>query len=332
MAGKYAIGVRVQDEDGDVGTIVGKRKGERLVEYGADLLGIEVWVAKSFLTPLAANDDAPAPAERERGEATEAKFKVGDRVRATAGHLFRTGIEVGDEGVITGRDDDCWTIDFIHPTDGKIKQWARSVNIALIPEPATDWQPKVGDRVRFKTEAPQYGAAYCDGDLTVHSVLSCGKKVGVTYPYFGSWTDCHLTQVVAVSDIEPLPVTAEAQPAGDESAAGIDEDRLAAVASATATFKVGDRVRVKGGSMTGTVATRSASGAMSFVADGDSNPGPEFWYDDELVPAAPTPVTKGTTVQLSGPAIVTRVDKHHAHLLLATGGAYTLPVAALTAA
>ena len=49
--GKFDIGKRVRDDDGDEGVIVAKRQGEREVRYDAPL-GFEVWVGKSCLTAI----------------------------------------------------------------------------------------------------------------------------------------------------------------------------------------------------------------------------------------------------------------------------------------
>lgn len=122
-----------------------------------------------------------------------------------------------------------------------------------------------------------------------------------------------------------------------------------AVASATATpagkFKVGDRVRVKGSdNLVGVVATRSARGTMSVRWDVSGSESIAWWDDDDLEPAdtpvsaagtADTPtstITAGSLVTLGTPAIVTGIDRSHAHLQLASGGSYTLPVAALVPA
>lgn len=75
--GKYGIGARVRDDDGDEGVIVDKRKGERLVRYDKGWTG-ELWRTKSEIEVVPANDDASAAL------AADAKFKVGDRVRFTA--------------------------------------------------------------------------------------------------------------------------------------------------------------------------------------------------------------------------------------------------------
>lgn len=68
--GKFGIGARVKDYEGDAGTIVDKRKGERLVDYDSGLG--KVWRPKSSLTLLPANDNAGGWVP-----------KVGERVRYT---------------------------------------------------------------------------------------------------------------------------------------------------------------------------------------------------------------------------------------------------------
>lgn len=62
--GKYGIGARVRDCEGDLAEIIDKRKGQRQVHYDDQQYG-DTWWAKAELTPIAG------------------KFKVGDRVRAT---------------------------------------------------------------------------------------------------------------------------------------------------------------------------------------------------------------------------------------------------------
>ncbi len=55
--GKYGIGKRVRDDEGDEGVIINKRKGERLVEYDDVAYGA-IWRKKIYLTPVGA--DAPS--------------------------------------------------------------------------------------------------------------------------------------------------------------------------------------------------------------------------------------------------------------------------------
>lgn len=307
--GKYKIGARVRDEDGDEGVIVGKRKGERQVKYDRMPFAGGFWFPKSFLTPIP-DDDTPAPAGQEQGEAA------------------------------------------LVSEDGRIRFTATRFHIAGANN-TPDWQPKVGDRVRFTDECREYWwfgpqKKYKDGtvsktdgggELPIHVKCSNGE-----------------TAFVNADQIEPLPVAAEAQGAGsleddvtaifDELEAWLGEDNPVAVAPATATpaapartFKVGDRVRVKCGDLTGTIASRNSAGAMAIRYDGGDYVGFQFWHDDELEPAdtpvsadATATLSKGSLVTLAQPALVTGTDRHHAHLLLGTGGTYTLPVAALVAA
>lgn len=86
MAGKFGIGACVRDIDGDVGVIVDKFKGKRLVKYDS-FGGCELWQAKDDLevvtsvvfeeAPGVVLVAEPASACAEKGEVA---FSVGDRV------------------------------------------------------------------------------------------------------------------------------------------------------------------------------------------------------------------------------------------------------------
>lgn len=91
--GKYGIGARVRDEDGDEGVVVDKRKGERLVgEYGGKYTdGFTMWWDKAQLTPVLAEGPAEAsPISAEKGEVA---FSVGDRV------VMDPGSSWGEHGI-----------------------------------------------------------------------------------------------------------------------------------------------------------------------------------------------------------------------------------------
>lgn len=86
--GKYGIGARVRDKDGDTGTVVDKEKGRREVRYDSEAF-CNTWWSKSELTPLPA-------------ASTEWQPKVGQRVLTHGrGHGYTQDI-----GFISGVDDD----------------------------------------------------------------------------------------------------------------------------------------------------------------------------------------------------------------------------------
>lgn len=285
MAGKYGIGARVRDEDGDEGVIVGKRKGERLVRYGADLLGIDMWVPKSKLTVV---DDTPAPVEQEQGEP---KIEVGDRVRCTKDYDPGVQFTAGKEYVV--RYVTTYSIGVVADDSGGPNVWSRKY-FELVTTP--EWQPKVGDRVRFTDECREYWwfgpqKKYKDGtvsktdgggELPIHVKCSNGE-----------------TAFVNADQIEPLPVAAEGLGAGN-----LEDDVTAIFDELVAWMGKDNPVAVP-------------PVAVPPVA---------------VAPATATPIKKRDLVTLAQPALVTGIDRHHAHLLLATGGTYTLPVAALVAA
>lgn len=149
--GKYKIGARVRDDEGDEGVIVEKRKGERLVEYDGQtgsrawLNGTKLWSPKRELTVLPVNDNTPA----DKGG-----FKVGDRVKcvdSTEPCFGMLGvISVSERG---GTDLDVCFDDWTgghsgDANDGSSSHWyLLNKDVELIPA-SPEWQPKVGDRVR----------------------------------------------------------------------------------------------------------------------------------------------------------------------------------------
>ena len=52
--GRFGIGARVRDEDGDEGVIIDKRKGEREVRY-TDINNLALWMPKYRLTAIGPN-------------------------------------------------------------------------------------------------------------------------------------------------------------------------------------------------------------------------------------------------------------------------------------
>ena len=93
--GKFHIGARVRDDDGDEGVILDKRKGERLVQHDDPDYGT-MWRPKERLTALevVANDNevsACAPV-------FEKEYSVGDRVRVKTRDYGET--QFGKTGVV----------------------------------------------------------------------------------------------------------------------------------------------------------------------------------------------------------------------------------------
>ncbi len=219
MGGKYGIGARVRDQDGDEGVIVDKRKGERLVKYnGLGPLaqeGAELWQFKSDLYVI---DDGDAPAE-DKPTYTP---KVGDRVRATE------GAPKGEVGTVRCVDGDTALVEFDAWRDGhdglssgaKITPgsgwWLTTEGMELLPAARATkaWRPKVGDRVVMVrevagnfTDAPATIASVGDGKLGIAIKFdkkldwahTCGRRVD---DGFGYW--------VGEDDIAPAPLTIEA--------------------------------------------------------------------------------------------------------------------------
>jgi ribosomal protein L7/L12 len=122
------------------------------------------------------------------------KFKVGDRVKSMSGCKEY----IGAVGVIDL--DDGSALPYRIKLDQPIEQWGdthiwrTASTIELVPA----WQPKVGDRVRYKKR--QYGEA------TVIEVVGVNRVKVDTHGRYGICTE-------NLDDLEPLPVAAEAQPA-----------------------------------------------------------------------------------------------------------------------
>lgn len=134
--GKYGIGKRVRDDDGDEGVIINKRKGERLVEYDNTDFD-DIWWPKKQLTPAAAKVEEEA-----------CEFSIGDRVKVidASGDL---GASIGDVGTV----EDVRNSDLVKvKTDrGAIVYMYKERFELLSPDEETPTQKpkfKVGDKVR----------------------------------------------------------------------------------------------------------------------------------------------------------------------------------------
>lgn len=110
--GKFKIGARVVDSDGDTGTIIGKRKGERQVRYDNPAYRQDGWFSKDWFSVLGVDvEEAPG----ESGEVAPAAFKVGDRVKnnsapergyGTVVRITDTGMHVRYDNFESGHDAD----------------------------------------------------------------------------------------------------------------------------------------------------------------------------------------------------------------------------------
>lgn len=109
--GRYGIGARVRDKEGDLAEVIGKpEKGYRDVRIiGGKYDGMTYWAPKSELTPIAVDTAEPASCCAEKGEVA---FAVGDRVVASE-RKYEAGAFVGWVAAIDGcydiAFDDGWT-------------------------------------------------------------------------------------------------------------------------------------------------------------------------------------------------------------------------------
>lgn len=318
--GKYGIGARVRDDDGDEGVIVGKRKGERQVEYDRYSSAGPFWFPKRIFTPLPANDDAPATQERE-GE-PEGRFKVGDRVKiidnmTPAG--MKKNLEVGSEHTIVRAartQPDAWIL------SGDELHWWPADQLLSTPE----WQPKVGDRVRVDYNSDWRG----DGEVILTVLESC--NVRMDDGRVGGFSFHHLM---------PLPVAAEAQGAV-EAPLTIEAGKFYKTRDGRKVGPMEVTYRPDYTDRDGNRAAFHVDGMGHYAANGNwlERLGQEAGGDlvAEWVDSTPadTPVsagiTVGTTVILAAPARVTGINGPNVNLTLSTGGSFDLPLAALVSA
>ncbi|HWJ89054.1 MAG TPA: hypothetical protein VNS12_13380 [Pelagibacterium sp.] len=341
MAGKYGIGARVRDEDGDVGTIVGKRKGERQVRYAGCigdstwLSGVKVWWAKRSLTVLdAANDDTPARAEQEQGgqQSTEVKFKVGDRVRwkGKDSHYYRRD---GEYEIVGGGGERMF-----HLTDeagNREHNWSLRGLLENFEPLPTAAQAQGADALQI-----QVGRYYRTRDGRKVGPVRRGRGGGAFF--WRSDGNNHDFVEAWHEDGSFWPV---GSPNRNEMTAGYDlvaewpseDEDPVALGPATATpaepkFKVGDRVRVKEDDREFVVATRNAKGVMS-LRSCSGHVGFEWWRDDELLLVDST-IRPGQFATLR--VKVTGIHPHGTHANVNIPGlrnpSHGVPLSALTAA
>lgn len=131
------------------------------------------------------------------GEATPGpKFKVGDIVNYTVSCNSWQGIKITGVQESAG----CYLYDCAHPERGEVTFLESHLELANQPK------FKVGDRVRYRTTEPSYGAEYTDKDLTVIKIGGgdFGDIVDLDYG------DGGYTQTTLLADIELVTTTTNA--------------------------------------------------------------------------------------------------------------------------
>jgi hypothetical protein len=145
--GKYAIGVRVSDPDGDIGEIVGTpEKGKRTIKYEDGLLaGALLYWSKNSLTVVEPVEPSP--------EKCDVAFKVGDKVRVKADSAdlvishwnknfgYRSQVDARTEFFVIGIE-----VLISTTTKGDGPYWCAK-RFDLVSEPIATDGFKIGDRV-----------------------------------------------------------------------------------------------------------------------------------------------------------------------------------------
>lgn len=216
--GRFAISARVVDENDEAGEIMDKRKGERLVRY--DNTGLPVtWVPKAFLRREVSENAYLGGAVG----ADKWVPKVGDRVRHRYGDA---DVRAVDSNMLIEFDEPNAST---HQAYGEYEALLQRVRCAYfvrgdeiepVVAPATTaaWVPAVGDRVRFVEHYTARARIGDEGVIQEFWEADGNPKGGLWLTRFG--------------EDRPEDLVAEwVDPA------------VVAVAEATATLKVGDRVR-----------------------------------------------------------------------------------------
>jgi len=250
--GKYSVGAKVLDADGDEAEVIGKpSKGMRRIRLLSGWLGVEYDAPKSSLT--ATNDnDAPsispevsvsAYSSAEGGEDKPWVPKVGDRVRMRGDSEWHcpdtstvgTVVEP-DEGTISP---------FAAVFDGDTFKWHLELaDLEPVVAPATTWTPvagkfgktrdgrKVGPMRRSNSDSPGF---YWVAPETESGFGSAWHKDGIFHPKDSPyWTERSYAFDLVAEWVEPAALTAW-QAATEESEIS--------VAEAQPRFKAGDKVR-----------------------------------------------------------------------------------------
>ena len=212
--GKYGIGVRVSDPDGDEGVIIDKRKGERLVRYDAERELPDIWWLKSDLAVV----EPKKP------------LKVGDRVIAH-GRAWGDTDDVGTvfsvvDGGVNVAFDDGWTDGHGGGgIDGATNRWFFG-NEDVKPfaiEAGKFYRTRDGKRVG-PMEADSRGFFHGGGGKFSHYATNGISAFRGELPAEAGRTDC---DIVAFWTDEPV-VVVESAPA-------------------TLTLKPGDKVKLRNG-------------------------------------------------------------------------------------
>lgn len=180
--GKFGIGARVRDDGGDDGVIVEKRKGMRLVKYDYELYGT-IWNQKDTLLALPANDNVSADVSENAYPLASATAISGQFVNTTN----------GDTAVVEGDADEFGNVRVRYTTGERSRLPASWL---------TAWVPKVGERVRFNTTTPGYGATYFDGEIEVTAIY--GDDASLKYRDFDGKIGKSLSQTAPIADLEPV--------------------------------------------------------------------------------------------------------------------------------
>lgn len=183
--GKLKLGARVRDAEGDIGEIVSKRKGKRLVRYEDTDYG-ELWNTKDRLTVV----DEPG----ESGEVVPAAtFHKGDRAISQNGDYVTVESDVDSAAHV-------WV------SHGTTK-WRTPVSWL------TKWEPKVGDRVRVCTKEDVWKSGRGIGFGSEGKIKSVNNRE--LWISFKTNAGYYLDQIAYRDQVEPLPVAP--QPAVETS-------------------------------------------------------------------------------------------------------------------
>jgi len=322
--GKFGIGARVIDDGGDAAEIVNKRKGERLLRYDDKDYGL-MWWPKDGLTVVTAvaNDNTfISPEISVKAYSPDAAGnnwvpKVGDRVRYCGGSGL--GAEAGALATVS-RDYDGRFMQIKWDRDGRDQMQGDGGYYVGQFEPVvatpTTWAPVVGKFGKTRD----------------------GRKVGPMEKATGEWSFIAGGEGIRGQAYFNKDGTCPYISEHDLVAEWVD---TVAVAPATATptqperkFKVGDVVNwtQTRDSWQGITIVEIASGSYPVRAECPKQGVGAFTFEQLELAAPPAKFKVGDRVVMSAPARVTGVQKNSANLVLETGGTFTLPIAALTAA
>lgn len=297
--GRFSIGARVRDRDGDLAEVIGKpRKGWREVRYSGDKLdGLTCEWQKSDLEVVDPADIAPFTLEAGKFYRTRDGRKVGPMVN----HGWLDGYPWIDENLADGYYSDAGISQRHDPDEDIVAEWVES---AIVVDDATDPALVVvaGKRYRGKSGAEYDVVDNSDNEfwpLKTADGERFWKVDGSAWSGRGILTQC---------------------PAGDD---------LVSLVEPQPKFKVGDRV----GDFNpdGQATIRIVDGDKFRVQwDGGSEVGDYWWKLSQWEYHTPVePLAVGAEVVLTLPATIRMIHGDRASLLMPSGGAFTLPIASL---